>query len=201
MIAATPASEIVEIRTANHQIQPYLLSRWSPRSMTGETLTNEELSSLFEAARWAPSSFNAQPWKFLYARRDTPEWDLFYDLMVEFNQQWTKNAAALLVITSRKTFEAGGKPNRTHSFDTGAAWMSLALEGSARGLVVHGMSGFDYEQARKTLEIPEDYQIEAMVAIGKRAPKEQLPKEMQVNEKPNSRRPISESIAEGKFTK
>lgn len=198
MTASNLTSEVAEARTANHKVQDYLINRWSPRSMTGEPITNEELASLFEAARWAPSAFNAQPWKFLYAQRDTPEWDLFYNLMVEFNQQWTKNAAALLVVVSRKTLE-NGKTNATHSFDTGAAWMSLALEGSARGLVVHGMSGFDYEKAREALKIPEEYQVEAMVAIGRRAPKENLPVGMQEREVPSGRLPVADFAIEGTF--
>ena len=166
--------------------------------MTGEAMSEEELAPLFEAARWAPSAYNAQPWKFLYAHRDTPEWDLFYNLMVEFNQMWTKNASVLLVVLSKKTSE-NGHPNQTHSFDAGAAWMSLALEGSARGLVVHGMSGFDYEKTQKALEIPEDYQVEAMIAVGKRAPKEALPEGMQERELPSDRKPITSFTKQGKF--
>jgi nitroreductase len=167
--------------------------------MTGEDLTDKELFSLFEAARWAPSSYNAQPWRFLYAKRDTPEWDLFFNLLIPFNQSWCKNAAALLVIISRKYFEHNEKAARTHSFDAGAAWMSLALEGSFRDLVVHGMQGFDYEKAQSDLNIPDTFQVEAMVAIGKRAPKETLPQEMQEREVPSPRRPLDEIVIKGPF--
>lgn len=198
MTASEISSEVAQTRTPDHEVQSYLINRWSPRSMTGESMSEEELAPLFEAARWSPSSYNAQPWKFLYAHRNTPEWDLFYNLMVEFNQMWTKNASVLLVVLSKKTSD-NGHSNRTHSFDTGAAWMSIALEGSARGLVVHGMSGFDYEKAQKTLEIPEDYQVEAMIAVGKRAPKEALPKAIQEREFPSDRKPISSFTSQGKF--
>ncbi|MCI0382209.1 MAG: nitroreductase family protein [Chlamydiae bacterium] len=196
------SQEIQKFRKFAYPIHPFLQNRWSPRSMTGEGISEAELMHLFEAARWAPSSYNNQPWRFIYAMRDTPEWATLYDLMVEFNQQWTKKAAVLLVVISRNTFEKNNKLARTHSYDTGSAWMSLALEGSYRGYVVHGMEGFDYEKARKNLQIPDDYTVEAMAAIGKRAPKEQLPtKEMQDREQPSDRKPISEFIMKGKFQK
>lgn len=191
----------VEQRKSKHNIDPIFLNRWSPRAMTGEEMTEEELMPLFEAARWACSSYNNQPWRFLYARRNTPQWKLFFDLMIEFNQSWTKNAAVLLVVISGKNFEHNGKPAHTHSYDTGAAWMSLALEGCRRGYVVHGMEGFDFEKARKDLEIPDDYQVEAMAAIGKRAPKESLPPELQKREAPSPRKELNKIIIEGKFRK
>jgi len=188
-------------RKADYPIQPWLLNRWSPRSMTGEEMTDAELFALFEAARWAPSSYNNQPWRLIYAKRNTPEWSVLFDLMVPFNQSWTKNAAALLVFVSKNNFDHNGKPCCTHSFDTGAAWMSLALEGSSRGYVVHGMQGFDYEKARKNLNIPEDHTVEAMAAIGKRAPKENLPEDLRKKEEPSLRRPMEEIVFQGKLQK
>ena len=98
-------------------------------------------------------------------------------------------------------FERNNKPARTHSFDAGAAWLSLALEGTARGYVVHGMEGFDYDKARKVLDIPADYQVEAMVAIGKRASKEKLPEDLQKREIPGPRKLLNEIICEGKYFK
>jgi nitroreductase len=193
--------EIKKLRHSDYPINPLILNRWSPRSMTGEGMTDEELFPLFEAARWAPSSFNNQPWIFIYAHRDTPEWKPLFDLMIEFNQSWTKNAAVLVLIISKKTFYHNGKAARTHSFDTGAAWMALALEGSSRGYVIHGMEGFDYDKAAKTLHIPDDYQVEAMAAIGKHAPKEKLSADLQKKEVPSSRRPVEQIVMKGKFEK
>lgn len=195
------SEEIKKHRQTSYPIHPLIHNRWSPRSMTGEEMSDQEILPLFEAARWAPSSYNGQPWRFLYAKRNTPHWEKFFNLMIEFNQQWTKNAAVLIVIVSRKTFERNNKPARTHSYDTGAAWMSLALEATSRGYVAHGMEGFDYEKAAQVLQVPEDHQVEAMAAIGKRAPKEQLPKEMQEKEFPSPRRPLSEVLMEGSFRK
>jgi len=175
------------------------LKRHSPRAMSGEQISKEELMSLLEAAKWAPSAYNSQPWRFLYAMKGTPEWEIFFNLMGDFNKEWTKNAGALIVIISRKNFEHDGKPSITHSFDTGAAWENLALQGTLSGLVVHGMSGFDYEKARNDLEIPESYSVEAMVAIGKPGNREKLPEQMQAGEVPNGRKSISEIAVEGKF--
>jgi len=168
--------------------------------MTGESLTDDELMPLFEAARWAPSSFNNQLWRFVYAKRDTEHWQAFFDVLGEFNQQWCKNAAALVIIVSKKTSDHNGKPARTHSFDTGAAWQNLALEGTSRGLVVHGMEGFDYEKAAAVVKLPDDHQVEAMCAIGKKAKKEDLPEEMQEKEAPSDRRPLKEIAIEGSFS-
>src|ERR1044072_663953 len=128
--------------------------------------------SLFEAAIWAPSSFNNQPWRFLYVRRDSSNWNTFYDLLLEGNKVWAKNAAVLVVIISRKNFEYNEKPSITHQFDTGAAWENLALEASTREIVAHGMQGFDYEKTRKNLQIPDDFDVMAMRSEERRVGKE-----------------------------
>jgi nitroreductase len=158
------------------------------------------LLTIFEAARWAPSSYNNQPWRFLYARRGSETWPLFSHLLVEQNQGWAKDAAVLILIVSTTKFDHNGMDSRTHSFDAGAAWQNLALEAWVKGYVAHAMQGFDYERARKDLEVPEDFAVEAMVALGKEGPKEALAPELQEREKPNQRRPIAETFAEGKFT-
>jgi nitroreductase len=188
-------------RKTEYPIEPWITSRWSPRSMTGEELTDVELFTLFEAARWAPSSYNNQPWRFVYAKRGTPSWPLYFDLLVEPNQVWCKDAGALLCIVSKKLFDHNNKPCRTHSFDTGAAWMSMALEGAALGLVVHGMEGFDWEKAAKVLELPQDHAVEAMAAIGKRGPENHLPDKLRQIEKPSARKALHEIVFEGKFRK
>lgn len=191
--------EGIEKRKPAHEIAPWILGRWSPRAMSGEAMTDEELMPLFEAARWAPSSYNGQPWRFIYARRDTPHFDVFFDLLVEWNRLWAGKAAALVLIIARKNFEHNEKPSITHAFDTGAAWENLALEGARRNLVVHGMEGFDYEKARIVLKIPEVFEILAMVAIGKRGRKEDLPPKVLEGESPSDRRPLQEIVMEGMF--
>jgi nitroreductase len=190
------------VRRSEYKINSLILNRWSPRAMSeGEELSNEDLMSLFEAARWAPSSSNAQPWRFIYATRDTEEWNRLFNLLVDFNKSWAKNAAVLVVVVSKKEFEYNGRvlPSVTHQFDTGAAWENLALEASYRGLVAHALAGFDYEKARRDLDIPEEYDVMAMVAIGKRGPKENLPLVLQEREIPSERKPLEEIVIEGRF--
>jgi nitroreductase len=186
-------------RQADHPIDTLFLDRWSPRAMSGEEITREELLALFEAARWAPSSYNNQPWRILYARRGSEQWPLFFDLLVETNKGWAKNAAALLLFVSKSTFDHNGKPYPTHSFDTGAAWQNLALQGYLKGYVVHGMMGFDYEQARTSLQIPEEYQVEAMAAVGHPGDPESLPEALRQRETPNNRRNLEQTVCEGPF--
>ena len=187
-----------DARAADHQIDRLFLDRWSPRAMSGEAIPEEELVVLFEAARWAPSSANHQPWRMLYARRDTPHWPLFFDLLAEGNKGWCHAAAALVVFISR-TVTDQGKSLRTHSYDTGAAWENFALQGILRGLVVHGMGGFDYGRAKSTLAVPDDFEVEAMAAVGKPGRIEDLPEHQQAREKPSTRRPLAGTIYEGPF--
>lgn len=188
-----------EKRNADHPIHKIFLDRWSPRAMSGEAIPEEDLMVLFEAARWAPSAYNNQPWRALYARRDSEHWPLFLDLLAESNRIWAHRAAALLVFISKTTFDRNGKPARTHSFDTGAAWENLALQAMLSGYVAHGMQGFDYERAKTALKVPDDYQVEAMVAVGSPGLKESLPEQLQAKETPNNRRPLAQSICEGPF--
>jgi nitroreductase len=186
-------------RKADHPIDPLFIDRWSPRAMSGETVSPAELATLFEAARWAPSAGNTHPWRILYAHRDTEHWPLFFDLLVERNKVWCRNAAVLLLFISRKTNEQTGRPLVTHSYDTGAAWENLALQGMLKGFVVHGMAGFDYARARTALNVPDDFNVEAMAAVGKHGPMSVLPEDFQARESPNTRRPISELTFEGPY--
>ncbi len=128
--------------------------------------------SIFEAARWAPSSYNTQPWRFIYAKRNTENWNKLFDLLHEGKKVWVKNADVLVVVISRKNFEYNEKPSITHQFDAGAAWENLALEACDGGIVTHGIQGFDYQKAKTDLGISESYDVMEMIAIGKRGPKE-----------------------------
>jgi len=167
--------------------------------MSGEPLSDGEILTLFEAARWAPSTYNEQEWRFLYARRETPQWPLLFDLLIEFNQSWCKNAAMLCVVIAHKVFALNGKPNPVHLYDAGAAWENIALQGTAMGLVVHGMSGFDFEKARASLNVPDDFAVVAMFAVGRPAPVEVLPEKLREKEVPSDRKPVTELICEGAF--
>lgn len=186
------------MRQADHPIDPLFLDRWSPRAMSGEAISDEELMTLLEAARWAPSSGNGQPWRMLYAKRDTPHWEPFFSLLAEGNQVWVVRAAVLIAFVSERTDDKG-RPRRTHSFDTGAAWENLALQGARMGLVIHAMAGLDYEKAHVVFRLPERFAVEAMVAVGRPGDISLLSENLQEREKPNSRRPLSETVFEGAF--
>lgn len=186
-------------RKSKYGVNPLILNRHSPRALSGEAVAKDDLMALFEAASWAPSSYNGQPWRFIYAEKGSANWDKFFGLMVEFNQNWAKNAGALVVIISRNNFEHNGQPAQTHSFDAGAAWENMALEAVSRGLVTHGMQGFDYEKAREVLGVPADYTVEAMIAVGKQGKKEDLPADLQGMEVLSERKPVEGIVMEGGF--
>ncbi len=186
------------MRVADHEIDSLFTHRWSPRAMSGAPLTLEELYRLFEAARWAPSSGNNQPWRFAYAIAGTPHFSAFYDVLEEGNKTWCKRAGALLIVASRTVSDTGRRA-RTHSYDTGAAWSNLAHQGTIMKLVVHGMEGFDYERAAAVIRLPKDHQVEAMIAVGHPGKVEELPERYRERETPNNRKPISSFIVEGAF--
>jgi len=194
----------VNSRTADHKIDPIFLERWSPRAFNGEPISDADLHVLFEAARWAPSSYNSQPWRFLYARRDTPNWPKFLGLLNEFNQGWAKNAAAIVVLLSKKTMLPPGAdkwvPSHSHSLDAGAAWSYLALQGARSGFITHAMVGIDLAKTATELKVPEDdYRVEMAFAIGKQGDKSILPEALQAREVPNSRNPQAQFCFEGDF--
>jgi nitroreductase len=186
-------------RQPDRPIERIFLQRWSPRAMSGEPLTHDELMTLFEAARWAPSTYNEQEWRFLYARRDTPHWQTFFDLLMDAHKVWCQRAAVLVVVLSHKVFERNGKPNPVHTFDTGAAFENLALQGTVMGLVIHGMAGFDRDKARASLGVPDDYAVEAMIALGRPGDPAELPPELRDREKPSGRKPVAKFVREGEF--
>lgn len=189
-------------RTSEYEIDDMFLKRHSPRAMSGEKISTEEIMTLFEAARWAPSSYNIQPWRFVYAMRETPEFENMFSCLVDFNKSWCVNAGALIVTISAKTStgsKSDARPNVTHSFDTGAAWENLALQAFEMGLIAHGMSGFDFKKVAEVLGVPEDYNVEMMIAVGKPGKIKDLPEALRAMETPNDRRPLEESVFEGKF--
>ena len=171
-------------RVSDHPIDPLFTRRWSPRAFTGEPIPRETLSTVLEAARWAPSSFNSQPWRFIVGHRDTPAW-------------------ALIVIVSRTQWVPPGKtevePLRSHSFDTGAAWASMAFQATMLGWHVHGIGGFDRDRVRASLGVPADHAVEAVVAIGRQGDPSVLTDAQRARELPNQRQPLAALVAEGRF--
>ncbi len=183
-------------RKASYPIADIFVNRWSSRAMSGALITKDQLMTLFEAARWAPSAYNEQPWRFVYTYRETKLWHELLATMIPVNQSWAKNSAVLIVVLSKNFFDRTGGLSHTHTFDAGAAWMSLVLQASINGLVAHALGGFDYDKVRTILSISSEFKIEIMVAIGKPGNKESLPPELQAREMPNDRKPLGEIVFE-----
>ena len=193
----------VSPRQSDYPIDKLFLERWSPRAFTGEEISEHDLLTLLEAARWAPSSYNSQPWRFIYARRGTPHFDKFLSLLVEFNQSWAKTASALIILVSNSTMLPPGKdtpvPSHSHSMDAGAAWASLAFQAHLSGWAAHGMVGFDMERAFAELGVPAGYRVEQAIAIGRRGDKSILPEAMAAREMPSGRLGLAQVAMEGSF--
>lgn len=186
-------------RESSYPILHLLLSRASSRAFSEERLTEGELMSLFEAARWSPSSYNNQPWRFVYGRRGEKEWDILFNVLVDFNKSWCKNADTLIAVISRNNFEHNHKPARTSHFDTGSAWMSLAIEAHSKNIIAHAMEGFDYDSLKKALNIPDSFTVEAMIAVGKQGDKTNLSEDLRKKEDPTIRKPLTDILAKGTF--
>jgi nitroreductase len=190
-------------RSTEHPISAHFTDRWSPRAFTGEPIAESDLLRLLEAARWAPSAFNNQPWRFVYVRRETPAWAAVHGALAEFNQLWSAHAAALVVVLSKDTlvspYTGETLPNRSHSFDAGAAWISVALEATATGWHTHAMTGLDFDAMRRAIAAPEGYTVEAAFAVGRRGAKDVLPEALQSREGPSPRKPLSAIAAADRF--
>ena len=191
----------MSIRIAEYPILDVIINRWSARAMSGEAITEQEMLPLFEAARWAPSSYNNQPWHFVYSYKTDESWKNFLDLLIPFNQEWAHNAGCLIIVASNTLFEKTGKPSITHLFDTGAACQNLALQGIYNGLVVHPIEGFDYQKAHTVAQLPSTYTVIAMIVVGKPGNIEVLTPELQLREVKTERKHCTEFIHHNTFNK
>jgi len=148
-------------------VHELIRSRWSPRSFSSRQISDRDLETVLEAARWAASSFNEQPWRFIVARRsDTEAFNKLLGLLVPFNQAWAKNASVLIIMAAKKTFSHDGNENYYALHDAGAALANLFLQATALGFHGHGMAGFDRARAQRELNMPDDYEPAAAVALG-----------------------------------
>ena len=194
---------VTPARTADYPIDSIFLRRWSPRAFTGEVIEECTLLTMLEAARWAPSSYNAQPWLFAYALRGTGAWPRFLNLLSNTNRTWAQDASALVVLVSRTHSVEPDKElpvaSYSHSLDAGAASGYFALQATMLGWHVHGMVGFDKARTFEVLEVPLMHRVEAIFAVGRQGSPDLLPKEMKKKEMPNGRKALSEVAAEGGF--
>lgn len=176
-------------RVFRYDILPQIQERWSPRAFSEEKIPKDDILALIEAASYAPSCYNEQPWCFLIAD-DEEKLAKLRGVLTPQNQVWANRAPVLLLIAAKKTFTLNGKENFWHMFDTGTSWGFLSLEAVHRGLVTHAMGGFDPERARETFAIPEDFEIVTVVAVGKYGNPADLPDDLQKRERPDVRRDI-----------
>jgi nitroreductase len=190
-------------RIAEHEIHPVFLDRWSPRAFSDAEITETELLAILEAARWAPSSYNGQPWRFVYALRGGEGWDALLGSLLPFNAAWAAKASALLLVTSYTFIVPPGAtepaPNHAHSLDTGAAWGYLALAATLAGWHTHAMGGFDRAKAAEAVGLPADHVSHAVVALGKQGDPSTLPDVLKAREHPTPRKPLAETAFKGKF--
>lgn len=190
-------------RTATYPISALFLQRWSPRSFEPASMPESDLLTMLEAARWAPSAFNIQPWRFVYTIRGDADWEDCLGLLDTFNASWSGNASALVFLVSDTLTPAykGNPPksSRTHSFDTGAAWAHLALQATALGYQAHAMAGIHFDDICRQLAVPDRYRVEIAVAIGKQAASSRLPQALREREFPSSRLPLQQIAFRGVF--
>src|SRR5438552_3784878 len=183
----------------DYPVHELIRERWSPRAFASKSVAQNVLRSLFEAARWAPSSFNEQPWAYLVAtKEDKVNFEKILETLVEFNAGWAKNASALAIAVTKVAFTENHAPNRNAQYDTGAATALLSVEATARGLAVHQMAGFDPDKARHVFGIPTGWEAIAAIAIGYPGDPASLPQPLQDREMaPRTRKPINEFVMAG----
>ena len=183
-------------RVPETDVARLFVDRWSPRSFSDAPLTDDEIAIMFEGARWSPSSFNRQPWLFVY-ETDGADRETFNSILFEGNQLWASKAPLLGFIFAQ-TVDESGRQLRTAQFDTGAAWMGLALSAATQGIYTHGMAGIDREAAHAKLNVPDDtWQVMCGFVAGRIGPKDALAAELQEREAPSDRNPISEITRRG----
>ncbi|MGI8961869.1 MAG: nitroreductase family protein [Bryobacteraceae bacterium] len=192
-ISREPSAKFADTLSSVHEL---IRSRWSPRSFSTREVSTEDLKAIFEAARWAASSNNEQPWRFLVARKSNgAAYEKILNLLVPANQAWAKTAPVLIIMAAKRTFSQTGSPNRYGLHDAGQALAHLFLQTTALGLHAHGMAGFDADRARKELAIPDDYDLGAAVALGYLAAPDQLPEKYRQSEvAKRQRKPLDEIV-------
>lgn len=180
---------------AESGVQEHILRRWSPRAFADKPVSAANLKTIFTAAAWAASSYNEQPWRFFVGRKGDSTYQKIFDSLVEFNQSWAKSAPVLILSVASKKFAHNGSPNKCGIHDTGAATAYLSLQATILGLHTHSMAGFDPDKARKLFNIPDDYDIGAVTALGYFGDPSTLPEQLRKTEEaPRQRKPLNEFV-------
>jgi nitroreductase len=185
----------------DHPIHELLRVRWSPRAFVEKSLTEAELTTLLEAARWSPSCINEQPWIFLVARRDERErFAQMLDCLAESNQVWARRAGALMIAAAKRNYTRDGKENPVHLYDLGQAVAHMTVQATAMGLHVHQMRGFNLEKATETYAVPDTHELGSAIAIGHVAPPSSLPDGLRERElQPRQRKALSDFVYAGRW--
>lgn len=184
-------------RTTDTALHDIFLHRWSPRAFDGSDIPDADLATIIEAVRWAPSSMNYQPWRFLYARHGDANWERFLSFLMPLNREWAQNASVLFYVLSEKVM--GERPSHTHSFDAGAAWGMMAIQALMLGYHTHGMAGVDFAAVAQGLGVPDTFKVEAAIALGRQAHPSVLSEALQAREKPSDRKSRDEIAYPGNF--
>lgn len=202
-VHTTSDFNVADHRTADHPVEPLFVSRWSPRAFDGSAMPETDLKIILEAARWAPSAFNIQPWRFVYALRGDGNWETLVNLLNPFNRDWAQHASTLVYLFSDTLIDGkeGAEPRASgsHSFDAGAAWGQAALQATALGYHAHAMAGILKDEINAALGVPARFKPEVGFAIGHRADASILPDGLKDREQPSPRKPLSEIAFSGKF--
>ncbi|KOP65072.1 nitroreductase [Bacillus sp. FJAT-18019] len=193
-----PSPIVVEqARQPDYPVHAHFVNRWSSRAFDRRIVEDEELYTVLEAARWAPSSSNGQPWRFIVARTEE-ERARFATFIRPGNRVWSDHAPVLVLLISY-TLNAHGEPSGSHAFDAGTAWGTIASQAALLGLNTRAIGGFDHDLARETLQIPEEYVLHAVIALGYRGNISLLPESLKEREVPTGRRSLNELVYEGVF--
>lgn len=183
-------------RTPDHPVDELFVNRWSPRAFDRSEMPEADLKTILEAARWAPSAFNIQPWRFVYGRRGDESWQTLVDLLNPFNRDWGQHASALVYLFSDTEVDGkDGKPERPngyHAFDAGSAWTHAALQATKLGYHAHGVAGIQKDEINEKLGVPKRYQPQIAFIIGTRGDVSELPESLQARETPSSRMTLDE---------
>ena len=188
-------------RHAEHDVDAMFIDRWSPRAFSDEAMREDDVLTLLEAAHWAPSSSNRQPWRFVWARRGEAGFAAIAGALNPSNRVWAEKAAALIVVASKATVMRGEEElaNGAHAFDSGTAWGHLALQAHMKGFATHAMGGFDGDALAAAVALPVNHVLHAVVAVGRRGDPSILPEAQRGRDVPNQRQPLGEVTRHGRF--
>ena len=192
-------AEIKNERQPEASVDPMFPDRWSPRAFSDKPVSEDDLKSILEAARWSPSCYGEQPWRFIYATTEEDR-ERFVDTLVEANKEWAADAPVLMFIAAKTSFTFNSRENWWARFDCGAAWMAMALQARKLGLYTHAMAGFDKDKAAELINLPKGYDMCTVVAIGYMGDPDDLPDHYKLMEQPNQRRHLNEISCEGTFS-